>query len=129
MKESRRINTNSLQRDAEKSEDKEAFAVLAKTPCYRVGVGARLESRANPTFFVEIIMSLCASRQEVNLHLLERNLVALKKLKKRGYQLASEGDGTIVCELPVKSENLTTEYDAARLIVEEFATRNEQSSL
>lgn len=126
MKEPKRINAHSLQEDAEKSEDKEAFTVLARTPCYRVGVGARLESRANPTFFVEIIVSLFVGQHVVDLHILEKNLQALKQLNKRGYQLTCEEDGVISCELAVKSENLTTEYDVARSIVEKCAMRKEE---
>ena len=129
MKEPRKINMASLRRDAEKSEDKEAFSVLDKTPRYRIGVGARIESRANSAFFVEIIINLCASRQQVNLRSLESNLVGLKQLKKRGYRLTCEGDGTIACELSAESEKLNSECDAACLILEKCVNKNEQSIL
>jgi hypothetical protein len=117
MREANKINVNYLQEEAKKSEDKEAFTVLAKMPSYRVGVGARLESPANPIFFVEIIISLCAGHH-MNLRFLERKLLILRQLKERGYLLTCEEDGTVSCELAVPSENLTVEYEAAILIIQ-----------
>jgi hypothetical protein len=44
MREANVINIRCLQEEAKKSEDKEAFTVLARMPNCRVGVGARMES-------------------------------------------------------------------------------------
>ena len=117
MREENKINVNSLQEEAEKSEDKEAFTVLARLPGYRVGVGARLEF-SNPTFFVEIIANVCAGHHAVNLNSLKKNLSVLSQLQERGYLLTCEGDGTISCEVAVPSENLKAEYETAISIVE-----------
>jgi hypothetical protein len=121
MTKADKINTHSLQEEAKKSEDKEAFTVLVKLPSCRVGVGARLESPANLIFFIEIIVSLCASHHAMNLNSLERNLFILRQLGERGYMLTCEEDGTVSCELAIPSENLTAEYEAAVSIVEECA--------
>jgi hypothetical protein len=118
MKKANKIDINSLQEEAKKSEEKEAFTVLARTHSYRVGVGARLKPPANPIFFVEIIASLCPSNHALNLHSLEKNLHILKQLKERGYMLTCDEDGTISCELAVPSENLAVEYKAANSIIE-----------
>jgi len=112
-----KIDAHSLQEEANRSEDKEAFAVLARIRDFRVGVGARLGSPAKPIFFIEIIASLCADRSVVNLNSLENKLLILRKLKERGYVLTCEEDEAISCELVVPSENLTLEYDAAILII------------
>ena len=112
-----KIDAHSLQEEANRSEDKEAFAVLTRIRDFRVGVGARLGSPAKPIFFIEIIASLCADRSVVNLNSLENKLLILRKLKERGYVLTCEEDEAISCELVVPSENLTLEYDAAILII------------
>ena len=112
-----KIDAYSLQEEANRSEDKEAFAVLTRIRDFRVGVGARLESPAKPIFFIEIIASLCADRSVVNLNSLENKLLILRKLKERGYVLTCEEDEAVSCELVVPSENLTLEYDAAILII------------
>jgi hypothetical protein len=118
MKEADKISITSLQEEAKKSEEKEAFAVLTRTHNYRVGVGARLKTSANPIFFVEIITSLCPRHHAVNLHSLEKNLLILKQLKERGYLLTCDEDGTVSCELAVPSKNLTAECKAANSIIE-----------
>lgn len=118
MKEANKIDINSLQEEAKKSEEKEAFTVLARTSGYRVGVGVRLKAPANPIFFVEIIASLCPRHHAVNLNSLEKNLHILKQLKERGYVLTCDEDGTISCELPVPSENLVAEYKVVNSIIE-----------
>lgn len=121
MREANKINTQSLQEEAKKSKDKEAFTVLARMRNCRFGVGARLESSAKPIFFIEIIASLCANHHVVNLNFLEKNLLILKQLKERGYVLTCEEDGTVSCELIVPPENLTLEYEAAISIIEKHA--------
>jgi hypothetical protein len=121
MKEANKIDINSLQEEAKKSEDKEAFTVLVRTHSYRVGVGARLTAPANPIFFVEIIASLCPSHHAVNLHSLKKNLHTLKQLKERGYMLTCEEDGIVSCELVVPSKDLAAEYKAAILMVKKCA--------
>jgi hypothetical protein len=117
MKETNKIDTNSLQEEAKKSEDREAFTVLARTQGYRVGVGARLNAPANPIFFVEVIASLCPRPRVVDLNSLEKNLHVLKQLTERGYMLTCDEDGTVSCELAVPSKNLGTEYEAANSII------------
>jgi hypothetical protein len=113
MTKTNKIDAHSLQEKANNSEDKEAFAVLAKMRNCRVGVGARLESPEKPIFFIEIIASLRADHHTVNLNSLENNLLILRKLKERGYVLTWEEDGSVSCELTVQSETLTVEYEAA----------------
>ena len=117
MRRAYKIDAHSLQEEANKSEDKEAFAVLTRIRDFRVGMGARLEFPAKPIFFIEIIASLCPDRPVVNLNSLENRLLILRKLKERGYVLTCEEDGAISCELAVPSKNLTLEYEAAILII------------
>jgi pyruvate formate-lyase activating enzyme-like uncharacterized protein len=117
MRKTNRIDTHSLREEAENSEDKEAFKVLARMRNCRVGVGARMESPAKPIFFIEIIAILCADHHTLNLNSLENNMLILKKLKKRGYTFSWEEDGAVSCELEVPAENLTLEYLTAISII------------
>ena len=111
MNEINRINIDALQKKA-KSEHNEAFQVLTRMQNCRVGVGARPESAENPSFFVEILVTLCTSEHSVNLELVEKALLLLKQLEKRGYVLNCEEDGSISCELTVSLKNLKAECEA-----------------
>ncbi|HYB93297.1 MAG TPA: hypothetical protein VED00_04060 [archaeon] len=110
MKKADKIDIQSLQEEAKKSQDNEAFTVLAKLRNCRIGVGARLESSAEPTFFIEVLVSLCTSHDDIDLGLIEKKVSLLSRLKKRGYQLNCEEDGCISCELTIPSKNLIEEY-------------------
>jgi hypothetical protein len=121
MRKANKIDSHSLQEEAKESEDKEAFAVLARMRNCRVGVGARMESPAKPIFFIEIIVSLCADHHTMDLNSLEDSLLVLRKLKERGYVLTCEEDGVVSCELAVPSENLTVECEAAIPILKEIS--------
>jgi hypothetical protein len=112
-----KINVHALQEEAKKSEDKEAFTVLARMSNCRVGVGVRLKAPANPVFFVEIIVSLCHPHHAVNLYSLEKNLLILKRLKERGYSLTCIEDGTVSCELSVLSQNFGAEIKTANSMI------------
>jgi len=100
-----------LREDAEKSEHGEAYKVLDRSSNYKIGVGARLTPSGQPSFFFEVVVQSCLESSEVDLQLLEKNLVLLKKLQTRGYLLNCEDDGCISCEITVPSQNITTEYE------------------
>ncbi len=112
MDEADKINVQSLQEEAKKSEDKEAFTVLAKMRNCRIGIGARLESPDEPTFFIEVLVSLCTGRNSIDLDLMEKKLSLLRQLTERGHLLTCEEDGCISCELAVPRKNLITECKA-----------------
>lgn len=117
MKESNRIHIDSLEEEAKKSEEKEAFKVLVKMQNCRVGAGARYDSADNLSFFVEVLLNLCASNNPMNLDLVEKNLVLLRRIEERGYVLSCEEDGSILCELTVSSKNLISECEVMNSIV------------
>jgi hypothetical protein len=118
MKKTSKIDIQSLQEEAKKSEVNEAFTIVTKMQNCRIGVGARLESPETSAYFVEVLISLCTSHHPVNLDLAEKNLFLLRQLDKRGYMLNCEEDGCISCELIVSSEKLIAECEAATLIIE-----------
>jgi len=123
-----KINIYSLHEEARKSEDNEAFRILGKIGNCRIGIGARLESSEDSTFFVEVLVNLCTGQDPVDLDLVERKLTLLRKLRQRKYVLNCQEDGCVSCELTVQSENLVTEYETTRSMMEKsMKTRNRQS--
>ena len=68
---------------AKTSEDKESFKVAKENRNFRIGIGARLEPKNQPTFFIEILVNLCADQSEINLDLLEKKMDLLKDLRKK----------------------------------------------
>ena len=112
------IDITSLRKEAEKSEHKEAFRIIKRTQRYRVGVGTRLESEeSSPKFFIEVLVHLCSSNSPVELELVERNLVLLKRLAKRGYFLTCEEGSSVSCELTVSSARLAEECEATNAAI------------
>jgi hypothetical protein len=116
MEKAEKIDADSLYETANNSEEKEALTILARMRNCRVGVGARVHSPTKTTFFIEIVAHLCAGHQSVNLNSMENSLLILRELNERGYVLKCE-DGFVSCELPVPSEKLNEEYDAAIFII------------
>lgn len=110
MNAARNINIHSLQENARKSEEQEAFVVLAKVNDCRIGVGVRLELLAEPTFFIEVHVNLCANQDLVDLDLMESKLSLLKQLGQNEYVLNCNEDCYVSCELVVQSENLNAVF-------------------
>ncbi len=106
------IDPVSLKEDARKSGDHEAFQVLIAMQNCRIGVGSVLDSSGNYTFFMEALVTLCKGLQSVDLFSMDKNLLLLKQLKKRGYALNCEEDGCISSELTIGQEDLANECEA-----------------
>lgn len=113
-----KFSIKSLQEEARKSEDKEAFRILDKINNCRVGVGARSEPSDNCAFFIEVLVSLCNDHNPVDLNLIERKLSLLRRLTEKGYVLNCEEDGCISCELAVKPDEVTEECKAVSSMVQ-----------
>lgn len=127
MKQTEAIDVRTMREKAKKSEDHEAFKVLAKTRNCRIGIGARLESAGEPVFFIEVLVSLCAGHGPVELSVMERKLSLLRRLEERRYSLNCEEDGCVSCELAVPSKNLSAECEAANSIMKECLDESEIS--
>jgi hypothetical protein len=128
MKNANKINIRSLQEEAKRSEDNEAFTVLAKIGNCRIGMGARLESSKEPTFFIEVLVSLCTGHDPMDLDIMERKLSLLRRLKQRGFVFNCEEDGCMSCELTVQSKGLIAEYKTTSSMIGKcMKKKNEQS--
>jgi hypothetical protein len=114
-----KIDTQSLQKMAEASEDKEAYQLVAKTGQYRVGVGARLPMPTQASvFFVEIVLNMCPACTKADLTFLQHALNSLKMLEKNGYMLTCQDDNSILCEKLATETTLQGELGAAISLIE-----------
>jgi hypothetical protein len=118
LRKSKLIDADALIEEAKTSEHKEAYRLLERNRTFRVGVGARVDSSYAPSFFVEIIISLCPNSSEVDLQNLEKTLLCLKALKAREYSLICQDGNCISCERSLSAQSLPTEYEAVKSLVE-----------
>lgn len=116
MNATRRINVQALQEAAENSEHKESYLVLAKNRNYRLGVGVRLPSPNQSSFFLEVLVHLCSNDSQVDLVLLEKKLSFLRELQERKYVLNCQNDSSIFSEITVPAETLEAEYETIESI-------------
>jgi hypothetical protein len=114
------IDTASIGKHAQVSDEKEAYVQLEKTQTYRIGVGARAHSPNISSFFIEVIIKLSSEIGKVDLRRLEKALMCLKALKARGYTLAYEDDDCISCELVTEARNPDKEYQAIKVLMQEI---------
>jgi len=124
MNEDVLLNPEALVDGAKTSKHGEAYKTLDKSSTYRIGVGARLGPLGNYHFFVEILVYLCPTHGKLDLETLEKRLVCLRKLEKRGYSLTCQDGECISCEAIVPVERLVEEYAAVKSLIEGNAAFN-----
>jgi hypothetical protein len=110
MKKNTLVDAATLLEEAKASEHQEAYRTLERNLNYRIGVGVRLTPPKSPPFFVEVMIFLCPSLDNVDLDVLEKSLACLKELKARHYALTCQDSNCISCEATVTAPNLTEEY-------------------
>jgi hypothetical protein len=110
------IDTRSLIEEARVSGNKEAYRLLEKTVCCRIGMGARADVPAPPSLFIEVIVALSTGNGEVHLPDLEKTLSLLKALQKEGYSLSFQDDNSISCEKTISPLKISQEYARAKSI-------------
>lgn len=120
-KESETIDVEALEEDARSSEYRESYRVLERFGSYRIGVGARLSSSGQATFFVEVVVSFCHDSTGIDLMLLEKNLMFLKELQALGYSLSCQEDNNVSCEMVASSNSLASDYRMVRSTAEKIS--------
>ncbi len=118
MTPNQKINIEDLLKAAKASEHREAYQTLEKNPNFRIGVGVRLAAPNTPSFFIEILLSLCPDSTNVNLATLEKNVTCLKALHARNYTLTCQDDNCISCEKAAPAPNLTKEYTTIKALID-----------
>jgi hypothetical protein len=111
LKRNKTIDPTNLLEEARKSEHRESYMLLAKNKNYRVGVGAEIAASNQPSFFFEILVYLCSGTMKVDLPLLEKALILLKKLQAKGFSLSCQDSNCISCQRTVMAERLVAEYE------------------
>ena len=117
MNQTKPINTKVLIEEAQNSKDKEAYKLLEKTQSHRIGVGARVDSPAPLSFFIEVIIKLSTENTKVDLPRLKKILISLEALQKKGYTLTYQDDNSISCEKKATVHKISQEYARAQQIV------------
>lgn len=111
------IENKALAHNARASKHKETYKLLEKNSAYRIGVGARVPSTEDLSFFVEVVISLSSKPDKVDLARLERTLKCLRSLQEHGYTLTFEDSTRISCEKkPI--QDLNKEYVEVNLLLE-----------
>ena len=101
------------------SSDKEAFRQLETTRGYRIGIGVRQETTSEPSFYVEVLLSLSEKTDVVDLSRLEHALCLLKSLQARGYSLSYlDGMTCVSCEIILPYNKLSSEYAFLKALAE-----------
>ena len=111
MKRTKQIDPATLLEDARKSEHRESYMLLSKNKNYRVGVGAEITASNQPSFFFEILVYPCSGTVNVDLLLLEKALILLKRLQAKGFLLSCQDSNCISCQRTVTAERLVAEYE------------------
>lgn len=117
MGQTKLIDANTLTEKAENSQDREAYKLLDKNRFYRIGVGARINSPTQPSFFIELIIKLSTGNGKVNIHHLKRMLILLEALQNAGYTLTYQDDNSISCEKTILTHEILQELGTAKSII------------
>lgn len=96
------------------SPEKEAYRQLEKTATYRIGVGARVNSSDDLSFFLEIVVKLSSENSELDLPRLEKSLAFLKVLQMRGYSITYQDNNSVSCEIKTSKQEIHEEYATAK---------------
>jgi hypothetical protein len=118
LRKSKPIDADALIKEARTSEHKEAYKLLERNHTFRIGVGARVDLSDAPSFFIEIIISLCSNSSEVDLQNLEKILLCLRALQAREYSMVYQDGNCISCERSLSAQSLPAEYEAIKSLVE-----------
>jgi hypothetical protein len=106
MTMSKRIDIASLVKEAERSEQREAYIVVEKTRKYRIGEGVRL-SATTPSFFLEVIIHhRSKNRQSSDF---ATQILILSALQERGYSVSCQEETCTVLELMLSSDSVVSE--------------------
>jgi hypothetical protein len=111
------VDPKSLLEQAQKSDDGEAYASVAKGAGFRIGVGTRMARGRSPNLFVEVVLDPFPERPRVNSERLADQSQIVARLEARGYTVACEDDGTIACECTVDANRAAGEVQTVRRLL------------
>jgi hypothetical protein len=109
-----------LLREAQASEDKEAYKALEKTPNYRIGIGARVNAPDPPIFFIEILIQLSPTQIKTEPDVFEKSLACLKELQKKKYAVTCQDSQYIACETSLPAKSIDKEYNKIKSLMKTY---------
>lgn len=111
------VDLKALAKRAQESEDGEAYAPIARMPGCRVGIGARVASRGDPDYFVEVVLDPFPDRPEVRPEQAAEQSALAERLRRRGYSLSCDDAGVLTCERTLGASEARKEITAVPRIV------------
>ena len=102
------MKLSSLSKAAKQSEDGEAYTTLKTSTRYRLGVGVRIGSGGEELAFLELL--LIPEEGAIDVGSMEKKVTIMKRLQALGYDISSEEDGSISCEIVVSEGDLERKY-------------------
>lgn len=121
MKEKAIVNTEALLNAAENVDTKEACFILSKSKNIRVGAGARLESSAQPSLFIEVVVRMCSNSESPDLAKIEKSVFLLKELRARGFSMSCSDDGSLTCEKEVNAQEMNEQCEAVKEVIKKVS--------
>ena len=95
-------------REAALSRYKESYRVIKKCDDYRLGIGARLDGEKDPSYYIEVIIYICNSR-DLDPSKLVSKARGIVEMEKRGYILGCQGDDSVLIEKELEAGCIVSE--------------------
>ncbi|MCD1293528.1 hypothetical protein CUJ83_00770 [Methanocella sp. CWC-04] len=102
----------------------ESYRIIHNSPHYRIGYGTTTVGENLFSFFVEVTLTLFNERPRVNIQTLEKDLMIIKELHRRGYTLNCHDDACISAELIVSPQKIKSEYEDVKTLIEDILAKN-----
>ena len=100
------LDIQSLQALACSSEDGEAFQILSRNSCYRIGAGVRIDQHDTYSYFIEVALVFGRRFSKINVQSLGKLVNFIGALEERGFTTSIQDTGLFVCECIVKFDEM-----------------------
>ncbi len=115
-----KVNIKSLEIEATKADNNEAYQMLAQGNNFRLGLLLSLSDKDEQNFIIEFMFCVLKFHSEVEKKTLERALNVSDILIKSGYTLFHQNDGWIICEKKLEPYEIRDEIEFMMNLVKEF---------
>lgn len=111
------IDLRTIEADAERSNEKEAYGRVSSGDDSRLGVIVSVSPDGCYTYTIELLVRALAGRTELRVRDMERATRLSKALKGLGYSIRHEDDGWISCERALRRDEVSDECRVLMSIV------------
>lgn len=111
------IDLGTLEADAERSDEKEAYCRVLSRDDTLLGVVVSLSPDGCYTYMIELLVRVLGGRTELQVRDMERATRLSRKLKGLGYSIRHEDDGWLSCERTLRRDEISNECQVLMSIV------------